>query len=199
MPTFSSAGLGFTKTAWSPMSVPEPMPSIQKVAGVPPGVVESGGQHDGFAIRCVSESNVKLNAAESYASPPTEPLPMPEKVMTRGSALASAVSSNPVNNSLRFIRGFSWEVVPFSRPVVLPGADSKCTVCSLLTQIKQGAKFRSPHHGFYGRIDHLSRLAARPLVLWDTHSKRHIAKHESDLRHVANQLRELCVCVAASL
>src|ERR1043166_8449123 len=104
MPTFSSAGLGFTKTAWSPMNVPVPMSSIQKVAGVPSGVEESGAQQDGLPIRFVSESNVKMNAAESNATPPTEPLPVPEKVMVRGSALASAVSSNPVNNNFRFIR-----------------------------------------------------------------------------------------------
>src|SRR5579864_268668 len=113
MPTFNSAKLGFTKTAWSPNSVPVPMSSIQKVAGVPSGVEESGGQHEGFAIKFVFESNVKMNAADLKSTPPTEPLPVPEKVMVRGSALASAASSNPVNNNLRFMRSFSWEVVPF--------------------------------------------------------------------------------------
>src|SRR6266446_6864407 len=100
MPTLSAWGLGFAKTAWSPVSVPDPRPSIQKVAGVPLGVVKSGGQHDGVVIRSVSETNVKMNVAESNGSPPSEPLPVPEKVMVRGSAVASAASSNPANNNL---------------------------------------------------------------------------------------------------
>src|SRR5207249_9032066 len=123
------------------MKVPDPMPSIQKVAGVPLGVVKSVAQHGGVVIRLVSESTVKMNAAESYGVPPIEPLPVPEKVMVRGSALAIAASRNPVNSNLCFIQSSSWEVVPPSRPAVL----------------------------VEGRTDTLSRLANAPRVRCRTH------------------------------
>src|SRR5579859_7364138 len=106
MPAASSLGLGFANTAWSPVSVPDPMPAIQKVAGVPPGVVKAVAQHDGVVIRFVSDSKVKVNAAELYELPATEPLPVPEIVMVRGSALASAVSSNPAISNFPFIASF---------------------------------------------------------------------------------------------
>src|SRR5437899_8685571 len=116
MPTASSLGLGFANTAWSPMKVPDPMQAIQKVAGVPPGVVKAVAQHGGVMIRFVSDSNVKVNAAELYELPPTEPLPLPEKVIVTGSALASAASSNPVDSNPRVTPSSPGKLSLFVRP-----------------------------------------------------------------------------------
>ena len=103
------------------MNVPDPMPAIQKVAGVPPGVVKTVAQHDGVVISFVSDSNVKVNAAEVYELPPMEPLPVPEKVIVRGSALASAVSSNPVDSKLRVTQSSPGKLSLFFRAAVLLG------------------------------------------------------------------------------
>jgi len=101
------------------MKVPDPMPAIQKVAGVPPGVVKTVAQHVGVVIRFVSDSNVKVNAAELYELPPIEPLPVPEKVIVRGSALTSAATSNPVDSNPRFTQGSPGKLSLFVRPAVL--------------------------------------------------------------------------------
>ena len=95
------------------------MPAIQKVAGVPPGVVKTVAQHVGVVIRFVSDSNVKVNAAELYELPPIEPLPVPEKVIVRGSALTSAATSNPVDSNPRFTQGSPGKLSLCFRPVVL--------------------------------------------------------------------------------
>src|SRR5690242_21938373 len=81
------------------MNVPEPMPSIENVAGVPAGVLKASPQQPGTPIRVVSESKVKVKAAELNDCAPTMPLPVPEKVMVSGSAVASVASSKAAHNN----------------------------------------------------------------------------------------------------
>ena len=75
------------------------MPAIENVAGVPAGVLKARVQQSGFSIRLVSVSNVKVKALKLNAWSPTIPLPMPEKVMVSGSAVARVASNKAVNNN----------------------------------------------------------------------------------------------------